>query len=110
MNIFYSIFFAGVHPNARIWDFRLEIFNEWSIQIMCFHLICFTDMVKLDTEPLINYKIGESFKLFAMFVIIINLLTISTSMIHPIKSYLRKRSFRNELPKLISERMIEREA
>jgi hypothetical protein len=45
MNMFYSIFFAGIHPNSRQWDFRLELYNEWAIQIMCFHLICFTDMV-----------------------------------------------------------------
>lgn len=58
MNIFYSIYFAGSHPNARVWDFRLELFNEWALQVLCFHLMCFTDMVKLDTEPLINYKLG----------------------------------------------------
>ena len=109
MNIFYSIYFAGVHPNGRIWDFRLEFFNEWAIQVMCLHLMCFTDMVKLDTEPLINYKLGQSFKFFTMIVIIINLGAITYGMIPPVKAFLRRQKFRKALPALIAQRMKERE-
>ena len=90
MNIFYSIYFAGVHPNKRMWDFRLEFFNEWSIQIMCFLMMCFTDMVQLDTEPLINYKLGEVFKIFAMIVILVNLIVVVWGMIPTLKAHLRK--------------------
>ena len=105
MNIFYSIYFAGSHPNTRPWDFRLELYNEWAIQIMCLHLMCFTDMVQLDTEPLINYKLGESFKIFIMFTIVLNLFVVSVGMIQPVKHYLRKQKFRKMVPKLIKLRI-----
>ena len=110
LNGFYIIYFAGCHPNKRIYDFRLELFNEWAIQIMCFLMMCFTDMVQLDTEPLINYKLGEVFKIFAMTVIVINLLVILAGMAPTIKAFLRRRKFRKDLPTLIARRMQEREA
>lgn len=86
------------------------MFNEWAIQIMCFMMMCFTDMVKLDTEPLINYKLGEAFKIFVMIVIVINLLTILIGIAPTIKAFLRRQKFRKNLPSLIKERMREREA
>lgn len=72
--------------------------------------MCFTDMVKIDTEPLINYKLGEAFKIFAMAVIIINLLVILFGLAPTFKAYLRRRKFRKDLPTLIARRMQEREA
>lgn len=109
LNIFYSLYFAGSHPNSRKWDFRLEIFNEWGIQILCFHLMCFTDMVQLDTEPFINYKLGQSFKYLATFMIFVNLFAITVGMIRPVKHYLRKERFRKLVPTLIEQRMKERD-
>ena len=103
--MFYTMYFASLHPNKKIWDFRLELFNEWAIQIMCFHLMCFTDMVQLDTEPLINYKLGESFKIFTLFVILANLSAVAIGLIHPVRTYLRRRHFKKMLPVLIAQRM-----
>jgi len=107
--MFYSIYFAYFHPNARIMDFRLELFNEWAIQIMCFHLMCFSDMVQLTTEPLINYKLGESFKIFVSFVIVFNLVVFGHSLVGPVRTYLKRRKFRKALPNLIEQRMKQRE-
>ena len=67
--------------------------------------MCFTDMVQLDTEPLINYKLGESFKIFIMFTIVLNLFVVSVGMIQPVKHYLRKQKFRKMVPKLIKLRI-----
>ena len=109
LNVLYSIYFAGSHPNSRIWDFRLELFNEWAIQILCFHLMCFTDMVNMDTEPFINYKLGQSFKFLATFMIFVNLFGITVGMIRPVKHYMRKEKFRKLVPALIEQRMRERD-
>ena len=76
---------------------------------MCFHLMCFTDMIKLDTEPLINYKLGESFKYFAIFTIVVNLVLITSGMVYPVKHFIRKERFRLMVPKLIEARIKERE-
>ena len=57
---------------------------------MCLHLMCFTDMVKLDTEPLINYKLGESFKVFAMFTFIVNLVAVIFGMVPKVKTFLKR--------------------
>ena len=110
LNMFYIWYFASLHPNKMRWDFRLELFNEWAIQIMCFHMMCFTDMVQLNTEPLINYKLGESFKFFTLFAILVNLMGIGFGLIYPVRLYLRRRHFKKELPALIDQRMKEREA
>ena len=72
-------------------------------------MMCFTDMVQLDTEPLINYKLGEVFKIFAMIVILVNLIVVVWGMIPTLKAHLRKQKFRKELPILIAHRMKERE-
>ena len=109
LNMFYSIYFAYFHPNARVMDFRLELFNEWAIQIMCFHLMCFSDMVQLTTEPLINYKLGESFKIFASIVVVVNLVVFGHSLVGPVRAYLKRRKFRKALPSLIEQRMKQRE-
>ena len=101
LNMFYIVWFASLHPNKIRYDFRLELFNEWAIQIMCFHLMCFTDMVQLDTEPLINYKLGESFKVFTLLVILINLVCIGVGLAHPVRLHLKKRNFKKMLPALI---------
>ena len=71
--------------------------------------MCFTDMVQLDTEPLINYKLGEVFKIFVMSVIVINMLWILLGSAPTIKAFLRRRRFRKDLPTLIAKRMEERE-
>ena len=52
--------------------------------------MCFTDMVKLDTEPLINYKLGESFKVFAMFTFIVNLVAVIFGMVPKVKTFLKR--------------------
>jgi len=71
--------------------------------------MCFTDMVNLDTEPFINYKLGQSFKFLATFMIFVNLFGIAVGMIRPVKHYMRKEKFRKLVPALIEQRMRERD-
>lgn len=61
MGFFNTIYLGLVRPNRERKFQNLELFNEWCIQIFCLHMFCFTDFVSKDTEPNINYYIGESF-------------------------------------------------
>lgn len=58
---------------------------------------------------MINYKLGEAFKLFVMIVIIINLAFVIFGLAPTLKAFLRRQKFKKTLPQLIAQRMRERE-
>ena len=83
-NYLYVIFVGSVKPQTGKSAWRQELFNEWVVQILCFHLICFTNFIPLE-EAMLKYQIGESFKYFTFLLMVVNFIIMGVSLIPPVK-------------------------
>ena len=93
MNYWYIIYLGQVLPFKAKAQNRLEIFNEWIIQILCFHLFCFTDFIDLTHDDMIQYKIGHSFIIITLMMIAINVSNMVYNFYRPISLWNMKRKW-----------------
>ena len=90
-NNLYMIYLGNVRPLKYRNDFRTEVFNEWIIQILCLHLVCFSGFVP---DNNVNYQLGESFKYFAIFMILVDVSQMVKFMFRSLKLWNMKRTYK----------------
>lgn len=87
----YIIYYADSQPHVIKERVLIEIFNEWWIMIMVYHMIAFSEFVM---DPWTQFVMGYSFVINIAFVIFVNLAIIA---LKQIKKYQERRKVRRQL-------------
>lgn len=83
---------------------KLEFFNEWNIQVLCLHMMCFTDFVSTVYDQKINYKLGDSFKYFVYLMIIVNMIRMVKAVFNAIRLRWSRRQYRKHLKESLKKK------
>ena len=76
LNYITSLYYAKCQPLTNRFDNRLEIVNEFLINLCCMHLACFTDVVPIETQQ----KYGWSLVFTVGALCVVNLLVMFTQL------------------------------
>lgn len=66
----YIMYYSGVRPHTDWKRFKLELFNEIVIMVMCYHLMLFTYFVVDDST---QFVMGYSYVFFLALVFVVNI-------------------------------------
>ena len=74
ISTFMIIYVGHTRPWATKFQNRLELFNEWSTLVLCYHLVTFTDFY---TNYEFRYDVlGTSFIICVIVIILVNMLVV----------------------------------
>ena len=104
LNILYTIYLGNYRPKKYRDDMKLEFFNEWNIQVLCLHMMCFTDFVSTVYDQKINYKLGDSFKYFVYLMIIVNMIRMVKAVFNAIRLRWSRRQYRKHLKESLKKK------
>lgn len=102
MNFLYTIYIGNTHPNKTKKVQMMEMFNEWVIQILCFHLMLFTDFINVSNESY-AYELAFSFQYMCYTLIGVNVLALLTDFYRPIQIAYLKFKGKREVKKKMQE-------
>jgi hypothetical protein len=88
VNCLYFSFIGYFLPSQSHKTNKLELFNEFILQILFYHFFCFSEW---ETTSEIQYQIGHSFIAFTVFLMIVNIIGFGHDLIEPIKRWLYHR-------------------